>query len=68
MAGRYVITKDERGDFRFALVAASGQTVAVSEPYRTKPACVNGIESVRRIAPDATIDDRTTPGPPSPPD
>ncbi|WP_113699547.1 YegP family protein [Nonomuraea lactucae] len=63
MAARYVISKDERGEFRFALVAGNGQTVAVSEPYRTKAACVNGIESVRRIAPEATIEDRTQPPP-----
>ncbi|NUW36520.1 DUF1508 domain-containing protein [Nonomuraea sp. SMC257] len=59
MTGRYLISRDETGTFRFALVAANGQTVAVGEGFATKAACVNGIESVRRIAPDATVEDRT---------
>ncbi|MEV4188356.1 YegP family protein [Streptosporangium canum] len=57
MAGKFVITKDKRGEFRFKLVADNGQAIAVSEGYNTKAACVNGIESVRRNAPDAKIDD-----------
>lgn len=59
MAGRYVISRDETGGFRFALIAGNGQTVAVGEGFATKAACVNGIESVRRIAPDATVEDHT---------
>ncbi|MEU7001216.1 YegP family protein [Nonomuraea sp. NPDC046570] len=59
MAGKFVITKDRRGEFRFKLVAGNGQTIAVSEGYTTKAACVNGVESVRRYAADAPIDDTT---------
>ncbi|MGV9303334.1 MULTISPECIES: YegP family protein [unclassified Nonomuraea] len=59
MAGKFVITKDGRGEFRFKLVAGNGQTIAVSEGYTTKAACINGIESVRKNAPDATVDDTT---------
>ncbi len=59
MAGKFVITKDRRGEFRFKLVAGNGQTLAVSEGYTTKAACVNGIESVRKNASDATVDDTT---------
>ncbi|MGW0805636.1 YegP family protein [Nonomuraea sp. NPDC002799] len=60
MAGRFVISKDERGGYRFALVANNGQTLAVGEGYSSKAACVNGIETVRRNAPDAAIDDQST--------
>ncbi|MFI6598213.1 YegP family protein [Nonomuraea sp. NPDC050536] len=59
MAGKFVISKDKRGEYRFKLVAANGQTIAVSEGYSTKVACVNGVESVRKNAPDATVDDTT---------
>ncbi|MEO3873942.1 DUF1508 domain-containing protein [Nonomuraea sp. B12E4] len=59
VAGRFVISKDERGGFRFELVANNGQTLAVGEGFPTKVACVNGIETVRRNAPEATIDDRS---------
>lgn len=57
MPGKFVITKDKRGEFRFKLVATNGQTVAVSEGYNTRAACMSGIESVRKSAPDAKIDD-----------
>ncbi|TDC09947.1 DUF1508 domain-containing protein [Nonomuraea longispora] len=59
MAGRFIISKDERGAFRFALVANNGQTLAVGEGFPTKVACVNGIETVRRNAPEAHIDDQS---------
>ncbi|MEV3979363.1 DUF1508 domain-containing protein [Nonomuraea sp. NPDC049758] len=59
MAGRFIISQDERGTFRFALVANNGQTLAVGEGYPSKAACVNGIETVRRNAPEAAIDDQT---------
>ncbi|MFF4623496.1 YegP family protein [Nonomuraea jabiensis] len=62
MAGRFVISEDAQGGFRFALVANNGQTLAVGEGYPSKAACVNGIETVRRNAPEAVIDDRTGQG------
>lgn len=42
-------------DYRFRLKASNGENVLSSEPYTTKAACMNGIESVRENAPDATI-------------
>ncbi|WP_327589437.1 DUF1508 domain-containing protein [Nonomuraea sp. NBC_00507] len=59
MAGRFVISEDGQGGFRFALVANNGQTLAVGEGYPTKVACVNGIETVRRNAVDAVIEDQS---------
>lgn len=59
MAGKFVISKDKRDEYRFKLVAGNGQTIAVSEGYTTKAACVNGIESVRRNAATAEIDDQS---------
>ncbi|MEV0828071.1 YegP family protein [Nonomuraea rubra] len=64
MAGRFIISEDGQGGYRFALVANNGQTLAVGEGFPNKPACVNGIETVRRNAPDAPIDDRSGPQPP----
>jgi uncharacterized protein YegP (UPF0339 family) len=57
MAGKFVITQDKRGEYRFKLVASNGQTIAVSEGYTTKAACLNGVESVRKHAGDATVDE-----------
>ena len=47
--------KDKTGKFRFRLVAANGETIATSESYSSKEACVNGIESVKKNAPIAKI-------------
>ncbi|WP_345562903.1 YegP family protein [Nonomuraea rosea] len=59
MAGRFVISEDGRGGYRFTLVANNGQTLAVGEGFPSKVACVNGIETVRRNAPEAAIDDQS---------
>ncbi|MFC7593374.1 YegP family protein [Nonomuraea antimicrobica] len=58
MAGRFIISEDGQGGYRFALVANNGQTLAVGEGFPSKVACVNGIETVRRNAPEAAIDDQ----------
>jgi uncharacterized protein YegP (UPF0339 family) len=47
------------GKFRFNLVAPNGQVIAASEAYETKASAINGIESVKRNAPSAEIDDQT---------
>jgi uncharacterized protein YegP (UPF0339 family) len=47
--------KDKAGKFRFRLLAANGQIIAVGEGYESKDACVNGIESVKKNAPIAKI-------------
>ncbi len=59
MAGKFVLKKDATGQFRFNLVATNGQVIASSEAYTTKAAALNGIDSVKRNAPDAETDDRT---------
>ena len=59
MPGKFVITKDRAGEFRFALKAGNGETIAVSEGYKTKASAVNCIESVRKNAPDAAVDDQS---------
>jgi len=41
------------------LLANNNQVIAVGEGYTTKAACMNGIESVQKNAPVATIDDQT---------
>lgn len=44
---------------KFDLKAANGQVVATSEVYAARAACRRGIESVRKFAPMAGIEDRT---------
>jgi uncharacterized protein YegP (UPF0339 family) len=54
-----VVKKGTTGRFRFNLLATNGKVIATSETYETKRACLAGIESVRKNAPNATIDDQT---------
>jgi len=59
MAGKFVLTKSDSGTFHFNLVASNGETIATSESYTTKGAAQNGIDSVRKTAADAVLDDQT---------
>ncbi|MBB3606391.1 hypothetical protein FHT40_006082 [Mycolicibacterium sp. BK556] len=57
MAGKFEITKDKAGKYRFRLKAGNGEIIAVSEAYETKTSAKNGIESVKTNAPGATVVD-----------
>ncbi len=53
--GKFVVSKTNAG-YHFNLKASNGQTIATSEVYTTEAACLNGIESVQKNAPDATVE------------
>ena len=55
MAAKFEVYKDGRGEYRFRLKAANGEIIATSEGYSSKSACLNGIESVKKNAPEAEI-------------
>jgi uncharacterized protein len=57
--GKFVIKKGSSGQYHFNLVSTNGQVVATSERYVTKDGCKDGIEAVRRLAPDATVEDES---------
>jgi uncharacterized protein YegP (UPF0339 family) len=59
MAGKFVVKKGNSGKFHFNLIASNGQVIASSENYETKSSAMNGIESVKRHALDAEVDDQT---------
>lgn len=52
MAGKFVISRRSNGEFQFCLCASNGQTILTSEGYSSRDACMNGVESVRKNAPD----------------
>lgn len=52
---KFEVYIDKAGEYRFRLKARNGEIIAVSEGYKAKPSCLNGIESVRKNAPDAEI-------------
>lgn len=55
MAGKFELYNDKAGKWRFRLKAGNGQVIAVGEAYESKAAAQNGIESVKKNAPDATV-------------
>jgi uncharacterized protein YegP (UPF0339 family) len=59
MAAKFVLKKGSTGKFRFNLLATNGQMIATSEAYESKASAINGIESMKRNAPNAEIDDQT---------
>ena len=59
MAGKFELYKDKAGKFRFRLKASNGQIIAVGEAYESRASARNGINSVKRHAPDAPVVDET---------
>ena len=54
MPGKFEIYKDKAGEFRFRLKAANGQNILTGEGYSSKSAALNGVESVKKNAADAS--------------
>ena len=52
---KFEIFADKTGGFRFRLRARNGQIIACSEGYKALAGCKNGIESVKKNAPEAEI-------------
>jgi uncharacterized protein YegP (UPF0339 family) len=60
VAAKFVLKKGSTGKFHFNLIATNGQVIATSETYESKAAALNGIESVKKNAPVAEVEDQTT--------
>jgi uncharacterized protein YegP (UPF0339 family) len=59
MAAKFELYTDARGEFRWRLVASNGQTIATSgEGYKAKDSAKAGIESVKKNAPKAPIEEK----------
>ncbi len=52
---KFEVYMDKGGEYRFRLKATNGQIIATGEGYKAKAGCMNGIESVRKNAPDAEV-------------
>ena len=52
---KFEVYNDKAGEFRFRLKAKNGQIIATSEGYKAKAGCLNGIESIKKNAPDAEV-------------
>ena len=58
--GKFIISVRRNGEYQFNLKADNGQVILTSEGYNAKAGCLNGIESVKKNAPDDKLYDRKT--------
>ncbi len=58
MAAKFEILQPKPGEFRWVLTS-QGRVLARSDAYTRKASCLNAMESFRKAAPTATVDDRT---------
>ena len=54
---KFEVYEDKSGEFRFRLKARNGEIIAVSEGYKAKASCLNGVESVKKNAPEAALEE-----------
>jgi len=52
---KFEVYNDAKGEARFRLRATNGQNICHGQGYSSKKSCLNGIESIRKNAPDAEI-------------
>lgn len=57
---RFERKESSNGKFYFNLKASNGQIIGNSEMYESVASMENGIESVKKNAPDGTVDDQTS--------
>lgn len=50
---KFEVYTDKGGEFRFRLKAKNGQNILASEGYKMLKSCLNGIESVKKNAPES---------------
>ena len=52
---KWELYTDKAGETRFRLKASNGEIIASGEGYKAKASALNGIESIRKNAPDAEV-------------
>ncbi len=53
---KFEVYLDKKGEARFRLKARNGEVIAASQGYSSKTSCLNGVESVRKNAPEAAVE------------
>ena len=59
--GKFLVKTVKTG-IKFDLLAGNHQVIGTSEVYSSKASCLNGIESVKKNAPIAAVEDQTVEG------
>lgn len=57
---KFEVYKDKAGEYRFRFRAANGEVMFGSEGYSAKASALKSIESIKKHAPDASVEDQTT--------
>ena len=60
--GKFVVKKAANDKYMFNLKAGNGATIATSQNYKSYNSCLKGIESVRKSAIGAVLEDQTIKG------
>ena len=58
MPYKFVIYKDNKGEFRFRFKAPNGKNMFASEGYKNKLSAKKTIESIKKNAPNAEVEER----------
>jgi uncharacterized protein len=58
MPYKFVLYKDKKGEFRFRFKAPNGETMFSSEGYKQKQSAMGAIESIKKNAADADVDEQ----------
>ena len=56
---KFVVRKNKGGEFFWQLVGGNGEVMAVSEGMSAKQSCMDSIDSIKRSAGDAKVEDQT---------
>lgn len=54
---KFELYTDKAGESRFRLKASNGEIIATGESYKQKDGCKKAIESIRKNAPEATVEE-----------
>ena len=56
---KFEIYKDKKGESRFRFRAGNGEVMFSSEGYKSKASAVKAVESIKKNAPEAAVEDMT---------
>lgn len=60
---KFEIYKDKKGESRFRFRAGNGEIMFSSEGYKSKSSAVKAIDSIKKNAPEAAVDDMSVAAP-----
>ena len=53
---KFEVFADKGGKFRFRLKARNGEIILASQAYKSMDTCLNGVESVKKNAPESPVE------------